>query len=116
LRFITDKLLEPARGSLRAKLEELKGFAVSRLSKIRELLARPENVQEAHAERIGRLTLEATNENGKRTYLAHGRAAAENFGEADGHFRRDAAFSVDELGESGASDTEGSGGLSDGQA
>ena len=42
--------------------------------------------------------------------------AAEDFGEADGHFRRDAAFSVDELGESGASDTEGSGGLSDGQA
>ena len=33
-------------------------------------------------------------------------AAAEDFGEADGHFRRDAAFSVDELGESGASDTE----------
>ncbi len=38
-------------------------------------------------------------------------AAAENFGEADGHFRRDAAFFVDELGESGAGDTEGSGGL-----
>src|SRR3989475_11673460 len=74
LRFITDKLLEPAPGSLRAKLEELREFAVSRLSKIRELLARPENVQEAYealAERIGRLTLEATNENGKRTYLAH---------------------------------------------
>ena len=43
-------------------------------------------------------------------------AAAKNFGEADGHFRRDATFSVDELGESGASDTEGSGDLSDGQA
>jgi len=43
-------------------------------------------------------------------------AAAENLGEADGHFRRDAAFSVDELGESGASDTKGSGGLSDCQA
>jgi len=63
LRAITDKLLEPAPGSLRAKLEELREFAVSRLSKNRELLARPENVQEAHealAERIGRLTLEAT--------------------------------------------------------
>jgi hypothetical protein len=43
-------------------------------------------------------------------------AAAESFGKAEGHFRRDAAFSVDELGESRASDTEGSGGLSDGQA
>jgi hypothetical protein len=51
LRVITDKLLEPAPGSLRAKLEELREFAVSRLSKIRELLARPENIQEAH-ERI----------------------------------------------------------------
>ena len=49
---------------------------MSRLSKIPELLARPENIQEAHealAERVGRLTLEATNENGKRTYLAHGK-------------------------------------------
>ena len=58
LRTITDKLLEPAPGSLRAKLEELREFAVSRLSKIRELLARPENIQEAHealAERVGQL-------------------------------------------------------------
>src|SRR5207244_3297580 len=37
LRAITDKLLEPTPGSLRAKLEELREFAVSRLSKIREL-------------------------------------------------------------------------------
>src|SRR5205807_10458412 len=76
LRVITDKVLEPAPGSLRAKLEELREFAVSRLSKIRELLARPENIQEAHealAERIGQLTLEASNENGKKTYLAHGK-------------------------------------------
>src|SRR5438094_631549 len=60
LRAITDKLLEPAPGSLRAKLEELREFAVSRLTKIRELLARPENIQEAHealAERVGQLTL-----------------------------------------------------------
>src|SRR5437016_1041135 len=69
LRVITDKVLEPAPGSLRAKLEELREFAVSRLSKIRELLARLENIQEAHealAERVGQLTLEATNENGKK--------------------------------------------------
>jgi hypothetical protein len=76
LRAITDKLLEPAPGSLCAKLEELREFAVSRLSKIQELLARRENIQEAHealAERVGQLTLEATNENGKKTYLAHGK-------------------------------------------
>jgi hypothetical protein len=84
LRAITDKLLEPAPGSLRAKLEELREFAVSRLSKIRELLARPENIQEAHealAERVGQLTLEATNENGKTTYLAHGKVDV--FGEEE---------------------------------
>ena len=84
LRFITDKLLEPAPGSLRAKLEELREFAVSRLSKIRELLARPENIQEAHealAERIGQLTLQATNENGKKRYLAHGKV--DFFGEEE---------------------------------
>jgi hypothetical protein len=84
LRAITDKLLEPVPGSLRAKLEELREFAVSRLSKIRELLARPENIQEAHealAERVGQLTLEATNENGKRTYLAHGKV--DFFGEEE---------------------------------
>ena len=43
---------------------------------IRELLAHPEDVEKAHeaiAERVGQLTLEATNENGKRTYLAHGK-------------------------------------------
>jgi hypothetical protein len=48
----------------------------SRLTKIRELLAHPEDVEKAHeaiAERVGQLTLEATNENGKRTYLAHGK-------------------------------------------
>lgn len=41
--------------------------------------------------------------------------AAENSGEADGPFGGDAAFSVDEFGESGASEAE-SGGLDDGEA
>jgi len=76
LRSITDRLLEPRPGSLLAKLDELRTFAVSRLAKIRELLAHPDDVEKAHeaiAERVGQLTLEATNENGKRTYLAHGK-------------------------------------------
>ena len=84
LRSITDKLLEPRPGSLRAKLDELRSFALSRLTKIRELLAHPENVEKAHeaiAERVGQLTLEATNENGKRTYLAHGKV--DFFGEEE---------------------------------
>jgi len=56
----------------------------SRLTKIRELLAHPEDVEKAHeaiAERVGKLKLEATNENGKRMYLAHGKV--DFFGEED---------------------------------
>jgi len=37
LRVITNKLLEPEPGALRATLDELRTFAVSRLNKIREL-------------------------------------------------------------------------------
>jgi site-specific DNA recombinase len=84
LQKITDKLLEPRPGSLRTKLDELRTFAVSRLTKIRELLAHPESVEKAHealAESVGKLTLEATTENGKRTYLAHGKI--DFFGEAE---------------------------------
>jgi hypothetical protein len=40
-------------------------------------------------------------------------AAAEDFGEADGHFGGDAALSVDQFGERGASDAESRGGLRD---
>ena len=49
---------------------------MSRLTKIRELLAHPENVEKAHeaiAEKVAQLTLEASNEAGKRQYLAHGK-------------------------------------------
>ena len=76
LRSITDRLIEPAPGSIRAKLEDLREFAVARLTKIRELLAHPENVQKAHealVERVGQMTLEPVDENGKRTYHAHGK-------------------------------------------
>ena len=93
LRSITDKLLEPAPGSIRAKLEELREFAVERLTKIRELLAHPENVQKAHealAERVGQLILQPMVENGKRSYLAHGK--------------------VDFFGEEGMTHSDGAGG------
>ena len=48
LRAFTDTLLKPTPGSLRAKLEELREFVVSRLSKIREFLALLETIPEAH--------------------------------------------------------------------
>ena len=47
-------------------------------------MAHPESVEKAHealAESVGKLTLEATIDNGKRTYLAHGRV--DFFGEAE---------------------------------
>jgi len=46
LRDITDKLLEPHPGSLRSTLDELRTFAVSRLTNIRNLIAHPESVDQ----------------------------------------------------------------------
>ena len=47
LRSITDKLREPAPGSVRARLEELRESKVRRLAKIRELLTHPVEIQKA---------------------------------------------------------------------
>jgi len=49
LQTITNKLLEPVPGSLRATLDELRNFAISRLAKIRELISHPESVDFARA-------------------------------------------------------------------
>jgi hypothetical protein len=43
-------------------------------------------------------------------------AAAENLGQPDGHFGRDTALPVHQLGQRGAGDSESGGGLSDVQA
>src|SRR5438128_7280758 len=76
LRSITDKLLEPRPGSLRSTLDELRTFAVSRLTDIRKLIAHPESVDQARAalaEHFGAFTLEPVTQAGKTTYLAHGK-------------------------------------------
>ena len=60
LRGITDKLLEPRPGSLRSTLDELRTFAVSRLTNIRNPIAHPESVDQARtalAEQFGTFTL-----------------------------------------------------------
>ena len=75
LREITDKLLERRPGSLRASLEELRTFAVSRLTNLRGLLAHPESVNEARAllsEQVGKITLWPVSDNGKEHYEAKG--------------------------------------------
>lgn len=76
LRSITDKLLEPRPGSLRATLDELRTFAVSRLTNIRSLISHPESVDQARAacaEHFGAFTLEPVTQAGKTSYLAHGK-------------------------------------------
>jgi hypothetical protein len=71
LRAITNKLLEPGPGSLRATLDELRTFAVSHLTKIRELISHL--ARAVLAEHFGTFTLEPTIQDGEPVYLAHGK-------------------------------------------
>ena len=76
LQAITNKLIEPGPGSLRATLDELRTFAVSRLTRIRELISHPESIDLARAvlaEHFGTFTLEPTIQDGEPVYLAHGK-------------------------------------------
>jgi hypothetical protein len=76
LQAITNKLLEPGPGTLRATLDELRTFAVSRLTKIRELISHPESIDLARAvlaEHFGTFTLEPTMQDGESVYLAYGK-------------------------------------------
>jgi hypothetical protein len=76
--MITDRLLEPGSASLSPQLEELKAFAVSRLTNLRKLISHPESVDQARAalaEYFGKFTLAPTNGG---TYSVHG--AADFFG------------------------------------
>ena len=56
--------------------DELPTFAVARLTKIRELISRPESIDLARAvlaEHFGTFTLEPTIRDGEPAYLAHGK-------------------------------------------
>ena len=75
LREIMNQVIEPGPGSLQEKLEELRTFAVSRLTRLRELLTNPGAIHEARAllaEQIGKFTLERVEENGKVSFKANG--------------------------------------------
>jgi len=75
LREIMNRVIEPGPGSLQEKLEELRTFAVSRLTRLRELLTNPGAIHEARAllaEQIGKFTLERVEENGKVSFKANG--------------------------------------------
>ena len=68
LREITNQVVEPGPDSVKEKLDELRDFAVSRLTHLRERLADPKAIHEARAllaEQIGKFTLERVSENGR---------------------------------------------------
>lgn len=75
IRQITDRLVEPGRGSLQEKLEELRTFAASRLTDFRRLLSKPTSVHEARellAEQFGKFTLSPILDAGRWSYTAKG--------------------------------------------
>ena len=75
LRQILNQVIEPGPASLQEKLEELRTFAVSRLTRLRELLANPAAIHEARAllaERVGKFTLQRVSEGGKVSFQADG--------------------------------------------
>jgi len=75
LRKITNQVIEPGPGSLQEKLDELRTFAVSRLTRLRELLANPAAIHEARAllaEQIGKFTLERVADGSKISFKANG--------------------------------------------
>jgi len=75
LREITNQVIEPGPGSLQEKLDELRTFAVSRLTRLKELLTKPTTIHEARAvlaEQIGKFTLQRAEENGAFSFKADG--------------------------------------------
>jgi hypothetical protein len=68
IREITNQVIEPGPESLEEKLDELRTFAVARLTSLRGLLVKPTAVHEARAllaEQIGKFTLEQVEEGGR---------------------------------------------------
>ena len=75
LRQITNQVIEPGPESLQEKLDEIRIFAVSRLARLRELIAKPAAIHEARAllaEQIGKFTLERVSDGSKISFKAHG--------------------------------------------
>jgi len=74
-REITNQVIDSGKGSLEKKLDELRTFALARLTNLRKLLVNPAAVHEARAllaEQIGKFTLEQVEECGKISFRANG--------------------------------------------
>ncbi len=75
LREITNQAIEAGPGSVQEKLAELRAFAISRLNRLRDVLADPKAIHEARAllaEQVGKFTLERVSEGGKISFKANG--------------------------------------------
>ena len=75
VREIVNQLIGPGSESLQENLDELRTFAVSRLTCLRELLANPNAIHEARAllaEQVGKFTLQRAEENGAISLKANG--------------------------------------------
>jgi hypothetical protein len=71
-----------AQVSLQEKLDELRTLAISRLTRLRELLSNPTAIHEVRAllaEQVGKFTLERVEENGKVSFKVN--AEIDFFGE-----------------------------------
>ncbi len=82
LREITNQVIESGPASLQEELDELKTFTVSRLARLRGLLADRAAIHEARAllaEQIATFTLERVSEDGKISFKANG--AIDSFGD-----------------------------------
>ncbi len=75
LREITNQVIEPGPDSFQEKLDELRTFAVSRLTRLRELLTNPAGIHEARAllaEQVGKFRLDRVEEDGRVSFRANG--------------------------------------------
>jgi site-specific DNA recombinase len=75
LREIANQAIEPGLDSLQERLDELRTFAISRLTLLREVLANPRAIHEARAllaEQVGKFTLERVAEGEKTSFKANG--------------------------------------------
>ncbi len=67
--------MEPGPGSVQEKLDELRAFAISRLDRLRDVLADPQSIHEARAlpaERMSKFSLARISKNGEVSFEHNG--------------------------------------------
>ena len=67
--------MKPGPGSVQEKLDELRAFAISRLDRLRDVLADPQSIHEARAlpaERMSKFSLARISKNGEASFKHNG--------------------------------------------